>query len=49
MAKSYEPNPKRFWTYFFTSMIFLSVMAVVIIKRKQAKEKENPPQKVQPY
>lgn len=37
MAKSYEPDPKRFKAIFLISLVFLSFMAVLIIKRKNQK------------
>ncbi len=41
MAKSYEPDAKRFRIILLVTLVFLSIMAVVIIKRKNKLMKEK--------
>ena len=49
MAKSFEPDPKKFKRTILWSMVFLAMMAVLIIYRKTQKEKEHPVPKAMPY
>jgi len=49
MAKSYEPDPRRFRRTLITAMIFLTIIALVVIHKKNQKYKENPPAEARPY
>lgn len=49
MAKSYEPDPRRFRAILIGTMIFLTLIALLVIYKKNQKYKENPPAEARPY